>query len=64
MKIRTRMFLLLIVTLPALALSVAMFFVYKSINGQFQGIKSQSLFLGKEIFRLRYLSDELLTSSK
>ena len=64
MKIRTRMFLLLVVTLPALALSVAMFFVYSAVNGQFQTIKSLSLSLGKEIFRLRYLSDELLTSSK
>jgi methyl-accepting chemotaxis protein len=64
MKIRTRMLLLLIVTLPALVLSVAMFFLYKSVNGQFQDIKSRSLSLGKEFFRFRYLSDELLTSTK
>ncbi len=63
MKIRSRMLLLLVVTLPALVVSVSMFFVYKNVNGELQRMRADSLVLGKEIFRFRYLSDELLTSS-
>jgi methyl-accepting chemotaxis protein len=63
MKIRTRMLLLLAVTLTALVMSVVMFFVYKNANGDLQKLRMDSLTLSKEIFRLRFLSDELLTST-
>jgi len=62
-KIRTRMTLLLFVTMLALLMSVSMFFTYKSATGGFQKLRSDSLILGKEVFRLRFLSDELLTST-
>jgi methyl-accepting chemotaxis protein len=54
---------LLIVTLAALSMSVAMFFIYKTANSGLQKARADSLTLSKEIFRLRYLSDELLTST-
>jgi methyl-accepting chemotaxis protein len=62
MKIRSRMLILLAVTLPALVLSVSMFFVYKDIDARLERMRVDSMTLGKEIFRLRYLSDELLTA--
>jgi methyl-accepting chemotaxis protein len=63
MKIRSRMALLLTVTLAALLISVSMFFAYKSTIGNLQELRLDSSTLGKEIFRLRFLSDELLTST-
>lgn len=63
MKIRRRMTLLLFVTLASLLMSVSMFFIYKGANGGLQELKLDSSNLGKEIFRLRFLSDELLTST-
>ena len=63
MKIRARMVLLLAVTLTALVLSVSMFFVYKNVDDGLQRLRMDSATLGKEIFRLRFLSDELLTST-
>jgi hypothetical protein len=62
-KIRTRLVYLLVVTLTALSMSVAMFFVYTGTSGGLQRTRTESLTLGKEIFRLMYLSDELLTST-
>jgi methyl-accepting chemotaxis protein len=64
MKIRTRMLLMLIVTLTALVMSVSLFFVFKNTEVKLQKMRYDSLYLGKQIFRLRYLSDELLTSTK
>ena len=63
MKILTRLLLLLVVTLAALVMSVSMFFVYKGTSADLEKMRMVSLTLGKEIFRLRYLSDELLTST-
>jgi methyl-accepting chemotaxis protein len=57
------MVLLLAVTLTALVLSVSMFFVYKNVDDGLQRLRMDSATLGKEIFRLRFLSDELLTST-
>jgi methyl-accepting chemotaxis protein len=62
-KILTRLLLLLVVTLAALVMSVSMFFVYKGTSADLEKMRMVSLTLGKEIFRLRYLSDELLTST-
>lgn len=64
MKILTRLLLLLVVTLAALVMSVSMFFVYKGTSADLEKMRMISLTLGKEIFRLRYLSDELLTSTR
>jgi hypothetical protein len=55
--------LLLFVTMLALLMSVSMFFAYKAATGGFQKLRTDSLNLGKEVFRLRFLSDELLTST-
>jgi len=63
-KILTRLLLLLVVTLAALVMSVSMFFVYKGTSADLEKMRMISLTLGKEIFRLRYLSDELLTSTR
>jgi methyl-accepting chemotaxis protein len=63
MKIRAKMLILLAVTMTALALSVSMFFVYKGKNAELQQIRRESISLSKEIFRFRYLSDELVTST-
>jgi methyl-accepting chemotaxis protein len=56
------MMVLLAVTLAALILSTSMFFIYKSVDTRLQGLKTSSLMLSKELFRFRYLSDELLTT--
>jgi methyl-accepting chemotaxis protein len=63
MKIRLRMMLLFIVTLISLTFSVSMFFVYKQMSGSLQGLRQQSISLGKELFRFRYQTDEILSSS-
>jgi methyl-accepting chemotaxis protein len=62
MKIRTRMLLMLVVSLSALILSAALFFIYKDANGRLQKIETATRDLGKEIFRFRYLADELINS--
>jgi methyl-accepting chemotaxis protein len=62
MKIRKRMLVLFIVTIASLSLNVALFFVSQAVSSSFVSIKSASLGLGREISRLRYLSDELMLS--
>lgn len=62
MKIRTRLWLLLVVTLTALSMSVSMFFIYGAAISSFQKMRVDSLNLNKQMYRLRFLSDEMLTS--
>ncbi len=62
MKIRTRLWLLLVVTLTALIMSVSMFFIYSGENHGLQKMRVDTLNLNRQMYKLRFLSDELLTS--
>ncbi len=60
MKIRSRLHIVLIVTLSTMVLNAGMFAYFARTTSGLSDIRIRSLNLGKEIFRFRYLSDELL----
>jgi hypothetical protein len=64
MKIRGRLFALLVMTLVMFSISSSLFFLYKGTNGALQKLKSESIAIGRDIAQLRYFSDELLTTKK
>jgi methyl-accepting chemotaxis protein len=55
------MALVFIVTATTLGLSLAAFFAYERVAGRLQDLRIRSGELRADIFRLRYLSDEMLT---
>jgi methyl-accepting chemotaxis protein len=63
MKIRQRMSIIVVVTVLTLLSSVMLFFIYKSSSEELEGLKFESLKMGNEIAKLRYVSDELVFSS-
>jgi len=60
MRIRSRLHVVLIVTLSTMVLNAAMFAYFAETTSGLSDVRIRSLNLGKEIFRFRYLSDELL----
>jgi len=63
MKIRSRLQTVLVVTFATMILNVAAFAYYSGTTTGLSDIRARSLSLGKELFRFRYLSDELLVVS-
>jgi len=64
MRIRTRMLILFCATIAMLVISLSTFLIYRSTSERLRDLRLSTMALSKEIFRLRYLSDELLTSAK
>jgi methyl-accepting chemotaxis protein len=60
MKLRSRLQVVLVVTLATMVLDAAMFGYFAATTSGLSDVRIRSLNLGKEIFRFRYLSDELL----
>jgi methyl-accepting chemotaxis protein len=63
MKLKTRLNALLAVTIAALSMNIALFFVFSTLVTTFTALRLTSLETSREIARLRYLSSELLTST-
>ncbi len=64
MSIKARLLALLVATLSALGLSGGAFIYVRAATGELEGLKETALGMKADLFRFRYLSDELLVSSE
>jgi hypothetical protein len=63
MKLRTRMFLMLVVILSALAVNLAAFMAFSSMSAELQVLEARTLSLNGDVSKFRYLTSELITRS-